>query len=86
MGGTKRKQRLAKSLGNLGDESQGDGRREGDSGGRQGERSAGQRATTGSPPPGLGRGLGTEAKECNSEEWGKRVGGTKGSKNEPKEA
>lgn len=29
MGGTKRKQTLAKSLGNLGDESQGDGRREG---------------------------------------------------------
>lgn len=27
MGGTKRKQRLSKSLGNLGDESQGDGRR-----------------------------------------------------------
>lgn len=58
----------------------------GDSGGRQGERSAGQRPTTGSPPPGLGRGLGTEAKEYNSGEWGKRVGGTKGSKNEPKEA
>lgn len=97
MGGTKKQQRQATSLGNLGDESQGDGHWEGHFGKEGGGREtsgletsnrSGPRLHPHPPPPHpkVEEGLGTEAKECDPFEWGKGVTGTKNSRNKPKEA
>lgn len=87
MGGGKRKRRRAKSLGNLGDKSREMGAGRGPTGGKQGGEEgeqAGWRPATG--PVSLGRGVGWGGRGPGVWLRGARGGGTKDSRNKPKEA
>lgn len=68
MEGHKRKQRQAKSLGNLGDESQGDGAGRGALVGKEGVPQAGDQQQ-GRTPPGVGKEAGNRDQRCDSDEW-----------------